>query len=151
MQFVGKILCPIDFSEPSYEGMKIAETLALQYSSELILLHVVTPIPMVSAPPPGISVPVDVEGYQKHVVDEAENKLHLVQTELSIDVRVRMMVEVGIAADQIVKVADSEGVDLIVIATHGHTGWRRFMLGSVTEKVIRNASCFVLSVPSSQE
>ena len=74
MQFVSKILCPIDFSEPSIRGLKTANSLALQYDCELILLHVVTPIPMVSVPPPGISVPVDIEGYQKHVVDEAENK-----------------------------------------------------------------------------
>jgi len=131
MQFVSKILCPIDFSEPSLRGLKTANSLALQYDCERILLHVVTPIPMISVPPPGI-FPKDVKGYQRHVVNEAKSKLQLVQTELSIYVKVRIMAEVGVATDQIVRVADSESVDLIVIATHGHTGWRRFTLGSVT-------------------
>ncbi len=150
MQAVSKILCPVDFSEPSYKGLKTADTMALQYESELILLHVVSAIPLLSAPPPGIAVPVDVDGYQEHLLREAEERLHSLTTELSADVRVSTLAKVGIAADQIVKVAGSENVDLIVIATHGHTGWRRFMLGSVTEKVIRNAPCYVLSVPASE-
>jgi nucleotide-binding universal stress UspA family protein len=52
----------------------------------------------------------------------------------------------GDPAPQIVRLADDEAADIIVIATHGLAGWRKFMFGSVTEKVIRLANCPVLSI-----
>jgi nucleotide-binding universal stress UspA family protein len=151
IQSINTILCPVDFSEPSYKGMAVAEKLALQYDIELILLNAVPSVPMLSVPAPAMAPPVDVERHQEHVAKEAEEKLHSVRADLSKDLKTRIKVVVGEAADQIIKSADSEGVDLIVIATHGHTGWRRFILGSVTERVIRNASCYVLSVPADHE
>jgi nucleotide-binding universal stress UspA family protein len=151
MQIISKILCPIDFSEPSLKGLKSAVTVALHYDSELVLLHVVSAIPVISALVPTLATPLDVNGYQEQIVKEAKDKLHTLKAEFSINDRVKTLVKVGVAADQIIKAADSEDVELIVIATHGHTGWRRFNLGSVTEKVIRNASCYVLSVPASHE
>ncbi|MFW5810561.1 MAG: universal stress protein, partial [Thermodesulfobacteriota bacterium] len=54
---------------------------------------------------------------------------------------------VGDPAGEIVDFARREEVDVIVISTHGHTGWKRLLVGSVTEKVIRYARCCVLSVP----
>jgi nucleotide-binding universal stress UspA family protein len=60
-------------------------------------------------------------------------------------------VEVGYAADEVARIAEEEGVDLIVISTHGHTGFQRFLLGSVTERVIRYAPCPVLSVRAPSE
>ena len=59
-----------------------------------------------------------------------------------------MQVREGSAAEEILKVAESERPDLIVMATHGRTSVRRLLLGSVTEKIVRTAPCPVLAVPS---
>jgi nucleotide-binding universal stress UspA family protein len=58
----------------------------------------------------------------------------------------------GNISDEIIKLAEHENVDVIIIATHGLTGWRKFLFGSVAEKVIRMAPCPVLSmqVPSEE-
>jgi nucleotide-binding universal stress UspA family protein len=61
------------------------------------------------------------------------------------------MVKLGSAAEQIANMAVAEKSDLIVIATHGLTGWRRFVFGSVTEKVVRLAQCPVLTIQQPQE
>jgi nucleotide-binding universal stress UspA family protein len=60
--------------------------------------------------------------------------------------RTRTVVGHGDPANEIVCIAEQEQIDLIVIATFGKTGWRRFAFGSVTEKVVRLASCPVLTV-----
>jgi nucleotide-binding universal stress UspA family protein len=78
-------------------------------------------------------------------VDEyAKNKF-------SSDLKVRTVVLQGNPADQIVELAESEKVDMIVTATHGWTGWRRFIFGSVAEKMVRTAGCPVLTVPAPKE
>ena len=61
--------------------------------------------------------------------------------------RVDERVELGSADKNILEQAEKEGVDLIVISTHGRTGLSRAFLGSVTERVVRNAPCLVLAIP----
>jgi nucleotide-binding universal stress UspA family protein len=63
----------------------------------------------------------------------------------------RVFVEHGDAADEIVRVVEEQRIDLIVIATFGKTGWRRLAFGSVTEKIVRLASCPVLVVRGIEE
>ena len=65
---------------------------------------------------------------------------------ISKGLKARALVIQGDPANQIVRLAEDEKVDIIIIATHGLTGWRKFMFGSVTEKVIRLAKCPVLSI-----
>jgi nucleotide-binding universal stress UspA family protein len=62
--------------------------------------------------------------------------------------KMRKLVLTGNPGDEIARTAEEEGVDLIVIATHGLTGWRRFISGSVAEKVVRLSSCPVLTIPA---
>jgi nucleotide-binding universal stress UspA family protein len=75
----------------------------------------------------------------------------VVRERISDEVKVRTMVKLGSAADQIANTAATEKSDLIVIATHGLTGWRRFVFGSVTEKVVRLAECPVLTIQKPKE
>jgi nucleotide-binding universal stress UspA family protein len=70
---------------------------------------------------------------------------------ISPNLKVRTIVLQGNPADRIVELARSEKVDMIVTATHGLTGWRRFIFGSVAERVVRFASCPVLTVPAPLE
>jgi universal stress protein A len=78
---------------------------------------------------------------------KAEEQLALVANNLPEGIRSRSVIATGDAADEIVRVANDEAADLIVIATHGLTGWRHLVFGSVAEKVIRHADCPVLVVP----
>lgn len=133
---VRKILCPTDFSDPANEGLKTANELALHFSAQLILMHVVSTIPVVPASPA-------LTGYQDlsalNELEKAANETIAADAEKFIDSRVnsQLMVFNGNAADEIARVAEEEKVDLIVIATHGYGGWRKLFFGSVTDKVIR--------------
>ncbi|MFH1302072.1 MAG: universal stress protein [Planctomycetota bacterium] len=140
-----KILCPTDFSEPSYEALKAANEIAACFSAELILVHAVTPIPVIPIhdDPTSFNLPL----YEKEMETSARKSLDQVASEkISRDINIRTLVIQGEPASQIVRLATAENTDLIVIATHGLTGWRKFMFGSVTEKVIRLATCPVLSI-----
>ncbi|MEW6671112.1 MAG: universal stress protein [Thermodesulfobacteriota bacterium] len=149
---ITKICCPTDFSEPSQEALKVACEVATHFSAELILVHVVTPIPVIPIhdDPTSFNLPL----YEKEMEQSALKALRKMQQEkVSPSIRSRTVVIQGDPSSQIVGLADSENMDMIIIATHGFTGWRKFMFGSVTEKVIRYANCPVLSirVPPQQE
>jgi len=142
---VKRIFGPTDFSGPSYEALKTADEIALHFSSELILLHVVKPIAVnpVHIDPTSFNLPM----YEKERVVTANQAIEKVAKEkLSAELNSRTMVVQGDPAYQIVELAADEGADLIVIATHGLTGWKKVIFGSVTEKVIRLAKCPVLSI-----
>ena len=142
---ITKILWPTDFSEPSYEALKVADEMALHFSAELIITHVVTPIPVIPIhdDPSSFNLPL----YEKEMETSAEKSLDRISRErISQAVNRQFKVIYGDPATQIVRLATDETVDLIVIATHGLTGWRKFMFGSVTEKVIRMSPHPVLSI-----
>lgn len=145
---IRKILCPTDFSEPSRKGVETANELAGHHSAELIIISVVTPIPTMSGP--GVPATYQVGDYYNDMVNYATRSLQeILQRMISSDVKARSFVLQGNAADEIVKKAEAEKVDMIVIATHGWTGWRRFVFGSVAEKVLRLSTCPVLTIPQS--
>ena len=142
---VKKILCPTDFSEPSYAALRVADEMAIHFHAELLLIHVVTPIPVIPVhdDPSGFNLPM----YEKEMAVSAGRSLRQVaEARISEQVRQRSIVIQGDPAGRIVRIAEEERVDIIIIATHGLTGWRKFMFGSVTEKVIRMATCPVLSI-----
>ena len=142
---ITKILWPTDFSEPSYGALKVADEMALHFSAELILAHAVTPIPVIPIhdDPTSFNLPL----YEKEMESSAEKSLDRICRErISEGVRHRAKVIYGDPAAQIVRLATDEKADVIVIATHGLTGWRKFMFGSVTEKVIRMSQQPVLSI-----
>ena len=145
-----KILCPTDFSEPSYEALKMANELALQFSAELILIHVVKPIEYIPIVSPAIgayvsSSVVDTVAAADKVLDE------VIRERISGDVKLHSIVAHGNPAEEIVRIAAKEGVDAIIIATHGLTGWRHLIFGSVAEKVVRLAPCKVLTIKTTGE
>ncbi|OGP88365.1 MAG: hypothetical protein A2156_05165 [Deltaproteobacteria bacterium RBG_16_48_10] len=144
---IKKILCPTDFSEASYEAIKAAGELAFHFGSELCVLHIVSPVPLVpmGAEPSGFNVSLyerELEASSKRTLEEITHQLEWK------DLKVRLIVLRGNAADEIVRTAGEENVDLIVIATRGRTGWDRLIFGSVAEKVVRLAKCPILTVTS---
>jgi len=147
-----KILCSTDFSEPSYAALKTAEELALHFSADLVIVHVVLPIPTTQVLPTGAPSHFNIAMYEKQLQESAEQSLDkVIHEKVSDKVRVHPVVTLGQAADRIVETAKDEQIDLIVMATHGRTGWRHFVFGSVAERVLRLAPCPVLTVHAPRE
>jgi nucleotide-binding universal stress UspA family protein len=143
-----KILCPIDFSEPSHLALKRADELAGHFGAELLVTHVIPPVPGPhSYQDPPVASSFDVPLYQQELAIYAEKMLkEIVSRQVSPAVRARDLITTGAAAPQILRTAKDEEADLIVIASHGLTGWRHLVFGSVAEKVVRQAPCPVLTV-----
>jgi nucleotide-binding universal stress UspA family protein len=145
-----KILCPTDFSEPSYEAIKSASELASHFESELCIVHVISPVPIIpmGAEPSTFNVTL----YEKELEVSSKRSLEEVVKQLeSKELKTRLIALRGNPVDEIVRIADEENVDLIVIATRGRTGLDCLIFGSVAEKVVRLASCPVLLIPHPQE
>ncbi len=141
---VKRIVCPTDFSAPACTCVKVANELALHFNAELLLVNVV---PVIPTAPPDPNYVFKVPEYERYLHMDAEKHLEDVQRDM-IDpkVKVRPIVGHGSAADEIVSIAEKEDADLIVIATHGSTGFERLVFGSVAERVVRLSSVPVLTV-----
>ena len=145
------ILCPIDFSEGSRHALDHAVTLARWYDARLS----VTYVHQLSIPVYGVSY-LGPEGLQPIVLSELERQQLLSRLEAEVaDDRVATGLPIETVLDEeanvaaaIVSRARTTSVDLIVIGTHGRSGFERLILGSVTEKVLRKAGCPVLTVPA---
>jgi nucleotide-binding universal stress UspA family protein len=136
------ILASIDFSDFSRNALDVAADLASRLAAELLLVHVVPAIPDL---PEGVSIFEEGE-YDKSLHDVAEKSLSDLAAELA-DKNLKVRTEIGTANDvgmELVRIAEKDHVDMIVIATHGMTGWRRIPFGSVAKKVVEEAGCPVL-------
>jgi nucleotide-binding universal stress UspA family protein len=146
-----RIICPNDFSDPSFEGVKTAVEMAEANSCELILVHVIAPVPKISGigiPPVG-NFPV-VFGEMEQQAKEFLEKIRASQ--IPKHIKCLTVVSCGQPALHITELAKKEKASIIIMATHGQFGWQRFISGSVTERVVRLAPCPVLAVPApSQE
>ncbi|MGO9621162.1 MAG: universal stress protein [Desulfobaccales bacterium] len=145
-----RILCPTDFSEPAFIALKHAEELARYFEAELIVANVIPPLPVPhSFPDPGADFNFDVPLFQQELAIKAEQMLKDLVSHHKVGTRT--MVATGEAAPEILRIAQHEHVDLIVIASHGLAGWQRLVFGSVTEKVVRQATCPVLTIAAPPE
>lgn len=147
------ILCPTDFSEPAAHAMAMARGLALRFDARLVLLHVTEPMPLLASPHVGGAVAsFDVPGYQEARRQQAEEQLRdLAAKQGSADLKLETVLKEGLPADVIHDTAVDLQADLVVIATSGRSAFRRFLFGSVAEKVIRAAPCPVLTVNAASE
>ncbi|HXU73484.1 MAG TPA: universal stress protein [Polyangia bacterium] len=140
-----KILVAIDFSPDSDHAIDAALTLARSERSKIVLLHVCEPPPY-STPELGMYVPspelmVDVLTRARRQLDRY--RARCAANGADVDV---VCIPMGFVADEIVDYASTHDFDLIVVGSHGRRGLRRFMLGSVAEKVVRTADRPVLTV-----
>jgi nucleotide-binding universal stress UspA family protein len=138
-----KICCPVDFSETSHLAMEEATKLMRRSGGELTLLHV-TDSPAGSAEEMVVAPP---ELFQQ-TTKELERKLESwrVEAERATSTSVRAKILSGLPATEIVSFAREGSFDLLVMGTHGRRGFRHMLIGSVVEKVIREAHCPVLVV-----
>jgi len=147
-----RILVTTDFSETSLEAFPVAVEIASHFNAELLLVHVLpvdTPTPWDIPPYADFGLAsLPLPEYEAQVRQEVERRLAMMAAKRAHGVTVRGLVGRGDAATEIDRLATSEKADLIVLATHGWTGWRHLVFGSVAEKVLREAPCPVLSVRS---
>jgi nucleotide-binding universal stress UspA family protein len=143
---IRRILCPVDFSDHSRHALDHAAAIARWYESAITVLYVHPIVPVAAAAPGAPAFP-------PFVVTARDRDLLLgamkafVQEEAGADVPITLEIGEGAAAPEILDRAAALPSDLIVMGTHGRTGFERLVLGSITEKVLRKASCPVLSVP----
>ena len=141
---IGKILCPTDFSNFSERALDHALPLAKWYGAEVSVLHV---IPKVLMPPeayPYLSEPLTPDPRaRERALDELGRFAHRAR-DMGVPIEVRL--EEGEAVDEILKVAQKLPAQLVVMGTHGRRGFERLVLGSVAEKVLRKATCPVMTV-----
>lgn len=138
-----RILVPIDFSPLSKKALQYALRFAEQFRVGLTLLHVIEP----DVPPAfdGFMIaPPSPNGERAGCA----NRLKILASSMVIRATndVQSSVRTGLPAHEIVEAAKELDVDLIVIATHGYTGWKHFAIGSTAERVVRAAPCPVLVV-----
>lgn len=139
------ILAPVDFSDPSKVALRIAKQFAGLYGSRLHLLFVSEKrtLPTFSdTGMPGISV----IGMDEEIVSNAGKALEQLDASLGGSApNTAYEVREGHVAEQVIEYAEQRGIEMIVMATRGLTGLDHFLLGSTTERVVRVASCPVLT------
>jgi len=141
-----RILVPVDFSSSSNQALRYAVRLAQHFGSEITLLHIVQRTFVAPFP--------EVPPYLDYIEADFENAERALQTLAAQQTlkssAIRTVVRTGLAAHEIVEAARDLDSDLIVIATHGYTGWKHLCIGSTAERVVRAAPCPVFAVREKQ-
>jgi universal stress protein A len=137
-----KILIPTDFSDHSDQALRWGASLAEKYSALMLLLHVI---------PPAMEEVSTHGSASEEIIMELEAKVEARLYEIALtdldDTRpVDVKIAVGKPAEEILRVAGEEEVDLIVMGARGHSGLAHALLGSTAETVLRTAPCPVFTV-----
>jgi nucleotide-binding universal stress UspA family protein len=144
---ITRLLCPIDFSDPSRHALEHGVLLAQWYDAAIVGVHVFNPTYAAAG---AIDVPADGgtmfanPARSRRLQQEMADAFAAART---AGVPVETCIEEGTPAPQILSGVARHRADLIVMGTHGASGFERLVLGSVTEKVVRKAACPVLTVP----
>ncbi|MEK6711972.1 MAG: universal stress protein [Nitrospinota bacterium] len=151
-----KILIPVDFSEFTLGVLRAAVEIAEKWDAEALVLHVGKESDHAPSVPGGYT---SYEGYtgraaafpgRSRLLEDArlqlESQLRGIMRQAAAGPKVRSEVVWGEPLKEILRTAGAGDYDLIIMATHGRQGLSRFLLGSVTEQVIRRAPCPVLAV-----
>lgn len=136
---IQRILFVTDFSAPARKAQEYAVSLAESFGAQLYAFHAVSDEVFVPAPEAAaVWVHAEVDRVRKLLASEFET--------VRLSRPVVQEVREGNAAQEVIRYATEQRIDLIVLGTHGRTGLSRFLLGSVAEKVVRLATCPVLTV-----
>ncbi|MCZ7627138.1 MAG: universal stress protein [Candidatus Methylomirabilota bacterium] len=136
---ISRILFPTDFSHDAEHAFQYALTFAREFGAELHLLHVIYFPPQT----PEYDIGQVIDSLVKNAEDNLKKLAEGVPEPKSV---FRLDVQVGVEHVEITKYAEREKIDLIVMGTRGRTGLAHVFLGSVAERVVRHASCPVLTV-----
>ena len=141
---IKKVLVPIDFSDYSKAALRYAVNFAQMFNSEMILVYVVEPVIY----PPDFSMgQIAIPSVNTEWDTKAKEELEkLAATEIPKNIKVTTTIKTGKPFLEIIDTASELDTDIIIIATHGHTGVEHILFGSTAEKVVRKAPCPVLTL-----
>jgi nucleotide-binding universal stress UspA family protein len=143
---IKRILCPTDFSDFSRRALDYAVAIAKWYESTITVLHVCGVVP-VPAYAPGSGVLPSAAPTREDREALLTSLKRFAEGESGANVPIEFDIAEGTAWVGILAKADEMPADLLVVGTHGRSGFERLVLGSVTEKVLRRAACPVLTIP----
>jgi len=141
---INKVLVPIDFSDYSKIALKYAVDFAQKFNAKMYLIYVVEPViyppdfSMGQIAIPSVNTEWDIKA--KEEIDK------LADSEIPTGVKIKTIIKTGKPFLEIIETAAEEDVDIIIIATHGHSGMEHILFGSTAEKVVRKAPCPVLTL-----
>ena len=141
---IKKVLVPTDFSDYSKSALRYSVNFAKVFDAEIILVYVIEPVIY----PPDfsmgqIAIPAVNAEWDQKAKEELDN---LAKNEIPSGVKVQTIVRTGKPFVEIIDTATGEDADIIIIATHGHSGVEHILFGSTAEKVVRKAPCPVLTL-----
>ncbi len=140
---IERVLCPVDFSQCSVRAYDYAQSIARHYRATVVVQHVAE---LWQHPSASYSVSAQMwEDFRRKLMTDGQNDLEQF-VRSSGGMQPERIVQEGLAADAILSLAQERAISLIVMGTHGRRGVDHLMLGSVTERVLRKASCPVLAV-----
>ena len=141
---INKVLVPIDFSDYSKSALRYAVNFAKSFDAEIILVYVVEPVIY----PPDFSMgQIAMPSINTEWDERAKEELQkLAKSEIIGVNNVKTVIKTGKPFVEIIETAKEENTDLIIIATHGHSGVEHILFGSTAEKVVRKAPCPVLTL-----
>ena len=139
------LLVSTDFSEASYGAFGPAWELAEHFHARITLVHVIAPVPLFAYDIPALDPGIFTENLR----ELAEKRLNeLIPEQFPADLDIEARVIFWDPARSIVQAAREAEADMVVISTHGQTGLKHTLFGSVTERVVRLADCPVLVIQS---
>ncbi len=142
---IRRILLPTDFSEPSKEAAQYAMALCDQFSAELHMLHVVSQVMSYADATTSWAMTAAETQAQLEAAEECLLK-NVLDQNWALSHRIVRKSVMGFAIDEILLYAEQQDIDLIVVGTHGYRWLAHALIGSVAEKLVRLATCPVLTV-----
>ena len=136
---IAHVLCPVDFSEISQHALDHAAAIARWYEARLTLLYVFANLPTMNLPPLVLE-----DADRERLLSDLRRMAAAVPRDVPVEFSIQ---EAGFVHEEILAQLGATHADLLVLGTHGRSGFQRLFLGSVTEKVIRKTTCPTLVVP----
>ncbi len=134
-----KIMCAIDFSDFTNLTLSYGQSMAKEFGASLTLCHVVSNMVLMSSAGQAYIASEKIEEERR---EDAGTRLE--ELAGTLDMECDTMVSTGHPADEIARLAESSGIDLVVAATHGGSGVKRFLVGSVTDRLVKILTCPVM-------
>lgn len=141
---IRRVLVPIDFSDYSKGALKYSVNFVQYFKAEIHLVYVVEPVIY----PPDFSMgQIAIPAMDLEMDKRAKEELDkLAKKEIPAGIKIKTHVKTGKPYIEIIETSKENEIDLIIIATHGHTGFEHILFGSTAEKIVRKAPCPVLSL-----
>ncbi len=139
---IRKILVPVDFSDPSRKALNYGISLAVELDATLLVAHIVQ-----LSVPVAYAAPIETDEIQRNQVDDTKQRLReWIPTDLREMLKYHLIVQGGVIERELLGIVQNEGVDLVVMGTHGRRRFERWLLGSSTEHILRKIPVPVLTV-----